>query len=210
MAAGAPAPSPQHRLPETPRDNYERPTSALKRHREWEPENVPSKKAANEETRARLDEHPALQVSPPGRVATPRDTHRRSSSEIRKENQRIADQNYHPSEAAHHPAPLAPPPSQPLQTQHVGAPVVPLTPQSQHSQHMPPMSALYDSAKEERKEQVEGAARKVNVDENYDDEGEDEKKAALSGGGGLGASGRDSPRGMASVVGQPKTEGISA
>jgi hypothetical protein len=71
------------------------------------------------------------------------------------------------------------------------------------------MSALYDSAKEERKEQVEGAARKVNVDENYDDEVEDEKKVALSGGGGLG-SGRDSPRGMASVAGQPKPEGISA
>jgi general transcriptional corepressor CYC8 len=70
------------------------------------------------------------------------------------------------------------------------------------------MNTMYDAAKEERKEQVEGAARKVNVDEDYDDDGEDEKKAVLS--AGIGGSGRTSPRGMASVTGQPKTESISA
>lgn len=70
------------------------------------------------------------------------------------------------------------------------------------------MNTMYDAAKEERKEPVEGAARKVNVDEDYDDEGEDEKKAVLS--VGMGNSGQTSPRGMAGVTGQPKTESISA
>ncbi len=70
------------------------------------------------------------------------------------------------------------------------------------------MNIMYDAAKEERKEQVEGAARKVNVDEDYDDDGEDEKKVVLS--SGMGGSGQPSPRGMASVTGQPKTESISA
>jgi general transcriptional corepressor CYC8 len=209
MAAGVAAPSPQHRLQDgPPRDGYDRPPSALKRHREWEPEGAPSKKLASDETRTRLDDHASLQVSPTGRVATPPNTHRRNSSEIRKENQRIADQNYHPSEAAHHPAPLAPPTSQPLQAQHGPASNVPLTPQSQHSQQMPPITALYDAAKEEQKDQVEGAARKVNVDENYDDEGEDDKRAVLA--GGLGGSGQGSPRGIAGGTGQPKTEIVSA
>ena len=208
MAAGAPAPPPSHQIPDgTPRDSHDRPPSAMKRHREWEPETGPSKKAANDETRARLDEHSSRRVSPPGRVPTPRDAHRRSSSEIRKENQRIADQNYHPSEAAHHPAPLAPPPSQVPQQQHPGQ-QTPHTPQSQHPPHIPSMNTVYDAAKEERKEHVEGAARKVNVDEDYDDDGEDDKKAVLS--GGMGGSGRTSPRRMANVPGQPKTESISA
>lgn len=207
MAAGAPAPPPSHQIPDgIPRDSHDRPPSAMKRHREWEPESGPSKKAANDETRARLDEHTSRRVSPPGRVTTPRDAHRRSSSEIRKENQRNADLNYHPSEAAHHPAPLAPPPSQ-LQTSHSG-PQGPHTPQSQHPQHIPSMNAMYDAAKEERKEQVEGAARKVNVDEDYDDDGEDEKKGAPP--AALGESGHTSPRGMASASGQPKTESIAA
>ena len=70
------------------------------------------------------------------------------------------------------------------------------------------MNTMYDATKEDRKEQVEGAARKVNVDEDYDDDGEDEKKAVLS--GGLAGSGRTSPRGMAGVTGGPKTESISA
>jgi hypothetical protein len=70
------------------------------------------------------------------------------------------------------------------------------------------MNIMYDAAKEERKEHVEGAARKVNVDEDYDDDGEDEKKAVLS--SAMGGSGRTSPRGMGNMTGQPKTESISA
>jgi general transcriptional corepressor CYC8 len=178
----------------------------MKRNREWEPDSGPSKKAANDETRARLDEHPSRRVSPPGRVTTPRDVHRRSSSEIRKDNQRIADQNYHPSEAAHHPVPLAPPPSQ-LPPQHAG-PQGPHTPLSQHPPHIPSMNTMYDAAKEERKEQVEGAARKVNVDEDYDDDGEDDKKAILS--AGIGGSGQTSPQGMANMTSQPKAESVTA
>lgn len=70
------------------------------------------------------------------------------------------------------------------------------------------MNNMYNPAKEERKEPVEGAARKVNVDEDYDDDGEDEKKAILS--GAMGGSGQASPRGMASVNSQPKSESITA
>jgi hypothetical protein len=70
------------------------------------------------------------------------------------------------------------------------------------------MNTMYDAAKEERKEQVEGAARKVTVDEDYDDDGEDDKKAVLS--TGMGGSGQTSPRGMPNMSGQPKTESISA
>lgn len=212
MAAGAPAPAPPppppppHQMPDSmARDNHERPPSAMKRLREWEPENGPSKKVANDESRARLEEHPSRRASPPGSVATPREVHRRSSSEIRKENQRIADQNYHPSEAAHHPVPLAPPPSQ-LQAQ-LSGPAGAHPPLLQHPQHMPPMNTMYDATKDERKEQVEGAARKVNVDEDYDDDGEEEKKPVLPG---MGSAGQPSPRGMASVTGQPKTESIAA
>jgi hypothetical protein len=81
------------------------------------------------------------------------------------------------------------------------------------------MSTMYDAAKEERKEQVEGAARKVNVDEDYDDDGEDEKKVLLPavGGGigpGMGGSGQTSPMGMVggggSLPGQMKAESVTA
>jgi hypothetical protein len=75
------------------------------------------------------------------------------------------------------------------------------------------MNTMYDAAKEERKEQVEGAARKVNVDEDYDDDADDEKKPLLSAGGGvgIGGSGQTSPMGMAGVAGgQLKTESVTA
>ena len=206
MAAGAPAPPIHHQAPEgPPREEHDRPPSAAKRHREWEPDMGPSKKIANEDTRARLDDHSSRRGSPPPTASTPRDMHRRSSSEIRRENQRIADQNYYPSESAHHPAPLAPPPmAAPLPPQH-SAPAAPHTPQAQHTPHMPPMANMYDAAKDERKEQVEGAARKINADEDYDEEPEEDKKPVLAS---LGGSGRTSPRGIANM--QPKTESISA
>lgn len=148
-------------------DRDERPPSALKRQREWEQE-PPVKKPANEETRARLDDHNARRFSPPGRTETPRDRYRRSSSEIRRENdQRRADANYHPSEAAHHPYSLQPMPTQP----------------NQAPQQIPSMATIMhanDNNKEEqqRKEIDEPAARKVNVDEDYDNNSEDDKRKA--------------------------------
>jgi general transcriptional corepressor CYC8 len=88
--------------------------------------------------------------------ATPRDYHRRSSSEIRRENERRANDNYHPSEAAHHPQALP--------------------------HQMPPMHSMFEGQKEERKEHAEPAARKVEVDEDYDNNSDDDKRAMGSGG----------------------------
>jgi len=129
----------------------ERPPSAMKRAREWEADG-PSKKAANDETRARLEDHSMRRASPPGRMPTPRDHYRRSSSEVRRENERRATENYHPSAAAHHPYSLPP-------------------------QQIPSMQTILDGAKEDRKEIAEPAARKVEVDEDYDNNSEDDKRA---------------------------------
>jgi hypothetical protein len=67
------------------------------------------------------------------------------------------------------------------------------------------MNSMYDAAKGERKEYAETAARMVNVDEDYDDEVEDEKKPVMPS---MAGSGRTSPRSIANM--QPKAESISA
>lgn len=147
--AGAAQPLP---VAEPPRD--ERPASAMKRGREWEPEQSgPSKKVANEENRAKLDE-PSRHPSPPQKAGppTPRDHYRRSSSEIRRENAERQSQNYHPSEAAHHPYSLPP-------------------------QNIPSMQTILDGPKDDRNENTEPAARKMDVDEDYDNNSEDDKRA---------------------------------
>ena len=64
--------------------------------------------------------------------------------------------NYHPSEAAHRPQALP--------------------------HQMPPMHSLFEGQKEERKEHAEPAARKVEVDEDYDNNSDDDKRAMGSGG----------------------------
>ena len=61
-------------------------------------------------------------------------------------------------------------------------------------EHLPPVP---ENGREDRREAYESAARKMEVDEDYDDEGEDEKRGANS-------AGRNSPRGM--LNGQPKQE----
>ncbi len=159
IANGAPPPAAALAAAEAAaRERDDRPPSAMKRQREWEADSGPSKKVANDESRARLDDHVSRRLSPPGRVssATPRDFHRRSSSEIRRENERRANENYHPSEAAHHPHTLP--------------------------QQIPSMHSMFETQKDERKEQTEAAARKVEVDEDYDNNSEDEKRAMGSGG----------------------------
>jgi general transcriptional corepressor CYC8 len=159
IATGAPPPAAAQAAAEAAaRERDDRPPSAMKRAREWETDSGPSKKPANDEARARLDDHASWRVSPPGRMssATPRDYHRRSSSEIRRENERRANDNYHPSEAAHHPQALP--------------------------HQMPPMHSMFEGQKEERKEHAEPAARKVEVDEDYDNNSDDDKRAMGSGG----------------------------
>ena len=57
---------------------------------------------------------------------------------------------------------------------------------------------MTEAEREDRKETYESASRKMDVDEDYDDEGEEDKKGGASGG-------RNSPaRGM--MNGQPKQE----
>lgn len=141
------------------RERDDRPPSAAagpKRGREWEGDSTPVKKHATEETKARLDDHVSRRVSPPGQIPSPA-LHRRSSSEIRRENERRANETYHPSEAAHHPLSL---------------------PSMHAPQHLPPIS---DAPKDDRKEQIEPAARKMDVDEDYDKDSEDEKRGSGSG-----------------------------
>lgn len=86
-------------------------------------------------------------------MSSPRDHYqRRSSSENRRENERRANENYHPSEAAHHPYTLP--------------------------QQIPSMQTILDGPKEDRKEPVEQAARKVEVDEDYDNNNSDDDRRA--------------------------------
>ena len=147
IASGAPPPAAAMVAAEAAaRDRDERPPSAMKRSREWEADGR-SKKVASEENRTRLDEFPSRRTSPPERMAS-NDHYRRSSSE-RRENERRVNENYHPSEAAHHPyTALA---------------------------QIPSMQNILEAPKEDHKEPVENAARKMEVDEDYDNS-EDDKR----------------------------------
>lgn len=120
---------------------------------------MPSKKVANEENRARLDDHMGRRPSPPRRMDSPRDRYRRSDSEARREEIRRANENYHPSEAAHR----------------AQAPTLPSI-QNMSSHNM------VEGSRDERKDQIEPPARKMDVDENYDDDGDEEKRNMGSGG----------------------------
>jgi len=156
-----------------------------------------AKKAANEESRGRLDNHLYRRDSPRDQPRSPGHP-RRDSSEKRREEQRRADESYHPSEAAHHPQPTMPvapygppqpsqgppPQSTPVQTQ---APPPQRTPvpvehqQTQPPQRMPMMGTEapppQSTPREERKPEIyEPAARKMEIDDDYDDAGPDEKK----------------------------------
>lgn len=178
IAGGAPPPASAITAADAAaRDRDERPPSAMKRGREWDgTEGGPTKKVANEENRLRQDE-----IS--RRVTPPRDLHRRSSSEARREDQRRANENYHPSEAAHHPPTL--PSIQHMQQQQPGGSSIPPISEGPQPASNPPSAGPESQApvKEEasRKEPAplhEPAARKMDVDEDYDDDGDDEKRAS--------------------------------
>lgn len=190
-----------------PRDRDERPPSAMKRNREWEAEG-PSKKIANEETRARLDDHSSRRFSPPSRNETPRsDRYRRSSSELRRENERRINDNYHPSEAAHHPYTLPPQQIPSMQTilDNNSGNNNNNNNTNHHSNNS--ISNSNPQPKEERKEPVEVAARKVDVDEDYDNTSEDGKLTAPSNPAPTAAA-RNSPNGSLSTI--PKQEAAAA
>ncbi|KAJ6172101.1 Transcriptional corepressor Cyc8 [Penicillium chermesinum] len=157
IASGAPAPAAAAAAAEAAaREREDRPTSAMKRSREWESD-VPVKKLANEESRARLDDQTSRCPSPPAHIPSPSEMQRRSSSEARREDARRANENYHPSEAAHHPPTL---PS--IQNMPPSTPEEP--PRTEAPSHEPP-------------------ARKMDVDEDYDDDVDEDKKAGTAGKG---------------------------
>lgn len=185
-----------------------------KRMRDWEEESA-SKKQANEENRARLEDLRHRRPSTP-----PREGYRRSSSETRRiedqrraEDQRHGNEGYHPSEAAHHQAPPAhlPPIQQggptPMQgIMHEGAGQPPAGPASATEEH--PNSATRPAPPPSTLNEPERAARKVDVNENYDDEEEEEKKALPANGSGTDAkSGTPTNGGVNGVMAPaPKVE----
>ncbi|KAH8424688.1 putative transcriptional corepressor Cyc8 [Aspergillus melleus] len=184
IAGGAPPPPSAITAAEAAaREREDRPASAMKRGREWDTEAGPVKKIANEETRARLDEQVTRRVTPPNRMPSPGEMQRRSSSEIRREDQRRINENYHPSEAAHHPPTL--PSIQHMPPHPSGGPSLPpmaesSAPASNGPPSGPPSAQLPIKEEPTRGEQApahEPAARKMDVDENYDDD-EDDKRAS--------------------------------
>ncbi|KAG6008203.1 hypothetical protein E4U21_004802 [Claviceps maximensis] len=175
--------------PAAQRPDSRPPSVGPKRMREWEEETA-AKKQANEENRALLEEtSPAFDAAPS--VENRRVEEQRRADEPKKEEPRSQSDNYHPSEAAHHP-----------QSHSVGG-----------SNQLPPMqSASAPSSeksqtglklKEERplSEQTsvvasapvvsepERAARQMDVDEDYDDSPEDEKKPVAVANGSVPTSG---------------------
>lgn len=166
---------------------HERPSSVgPKRMREWEDEPSPVKKTASDENRARMDDMHHRRPSTP-----PREFLRRSSSEARRaEDQRRANENYHPSEAAHHPHTHSLPAHLPPMQSAPGA-------VHEQPQSLPPAPKDYPMEDRDRERkglehqvpppppppmnEPERAARKMEVDEDYDDEGDDEKKGTGSG-----------------------------
>lgn len=168
------------------REREDRPASAMKRGREWEADAGPVKKIANEESRARLDEQMTRRASPPNRMPSPGELQRRSSSEARREDQRRINENYHPSEAAHHPPTL--PPIQHMPP-HASGPSLPAMNESSGPPSNGPPSGPPSSTQVQVKEEPargeqppahEPAARKMDVDENYDDDGDDEKRPSAA------------------------------
>jgi general transcriptional corepressor CYC8 len=171
---GAPAPSSALAAAEAAaREREDRTPTAPKRLREWEDD--PTKQTNDEIKRQRLDDHAPRPPSVPAmNQASPPSARRSLDVDARRaEEQRRANESYHPSEAAHHPAL---PSINPQQTP---------TPAPQN------LPRLSEPVKEERREpgppQIEPASRKMEVDENYDDDGEDEKRP-------VSKSERESPR----------------
>lgn len=150
IASGAPAPaSAQAAAEAAARERDERtPTAPPKRLREWEDESPMNQKPpTNDEKRQRLDEPHSRRTSPPHRIPSPPRHSPHDSMDARRLND-----GYHPSEAAHNP---------------------PSLPSINATQPMPRIS---ETPKQERPEHHEPAARQMDVDEDYSDGAEDEKR----------------------------------
>jgi hypothetical protein len=110
-----------------------------------------AKPPSNEEKRQKMEEPHSRRPTPP---------HRMSSPQVPRQSPREGpdpcgfNDGYHPSEAAHHPPSLPP------------------------MAAARPLSRMSETPKQERPEHHEPAARHMDVDENYDDEGDDVKPSA--------------------------------
>ena len=165
IASGAPVPASAAAAAEAAqRDREEKGVdNRVKRLREWEDdESVSVKKPASEDARARLEEI-SHRPSPPRPGARPGSPDRRSSSERRND-------DYHPPQHQHQTLPSI---NSNMPTNHQLAPI------SDSSRHEPPRRPDEDR---DRKEVIEPAARKVEVDEDYDDDvDEDLKRSGQNG-----------------------------
>lgn len=143
------------------REREERASSTVpvKRLREWEDDSSSSsKKLSTDESRSRLDEIKTQRASPGEKLSTPP---RPSPGELRRGEEPRPPSAYRPSEAAHHPPTL---PSVMAITQPSPAPPSSLPPQEEPARapSVPQPAPAF-----------EPAARKMEVDENYDDSGDD-------------------------------------
>ena len=168
IASGAPPPSnAQFAADAAAREREDRPSSvAPKRIREWE-EDQSVKRPATDESRSRLDEIKMQRSSPqPMKISTPPN---RSPSEMRRMDEQRPSSTYHPSEAAHHPpAPPAPQGLPSMQSINQPSPPRMSAPPREEEQRGPPPqpTPVY-----------EPAARKMEIDDNYDDSGDDDKRS---------------------------------
>lgn len=210
IAAGAPPPAAALAAAEAAaRDREEPPINAVgsgyKRTLESEDDHMgPRKHAANIENRSRLDDFthrrqspPDRKVSPARRIVSPPSERRASPSKVHVRNESIArledpkraEDIYRPSEAAHNPVTL--PAMQPQ-----GAPGTAQT----ATQPVPekPQPSVTENLRDEGRETYEAAARKMDVDEDYDEEPQEERRKD-------GSGGFSSPRGN-TLPGQTKSE----
>jgi general transcriptional corepressor CYC8 len=204
MDNGPPPPPPPQHMPQDSREHDRPPSVGPKRHREWEDEPA-IKKPANDENRARLNDMHHRPSTPPRdpyrrnssearhqeqrRIDDARraEDQRRAEDMRRAEEQRHANDGYHPSEAAHHPQNHSMPPNHlpPMQSGpspmqgilHEGPPSGP-PPKEYPADERQPMEHP-PSARPPPINEPERAARKMDVDEDYDDSGEEEKKAGI-------------------------------
>jgi glucose repression mediator protein len=173
IVGGAPPPNAALQAAEAAaRERDDRPVPP-KRLREWEDDASMNsqKKPANDESRVSLVFPSTRRASPPDRIPN---SPFRSSSEVRRldeqrraDDQRRATENYHPSEAAHHPPALGlqikPQPSPRITSNEERLEnATPAQPSTQ-----PPAPA---------QPHLEPAARKMDMDEDYDDSGDEEKR----------------------------------
>lgn len=175
--------------------------------REWEDERD-AKKPMTEETRARMEDVRHRRPSTPPRLEPYRrnsfearrfderrmEDARRAEEQRRVEDMRRADDQrhgneggYHPSEAAHHPQSHSGPNHLPPMQQGAGpSPMQNLMHEGPGPQ-AGPLKKDYQSGTEERRmehppivNEPERAARKMDVDEDYDDNSEEDKKAGAA------------------------------